>query len=360
MKGIILSALLFSIHALSAQQGWWRAQLHRPDGESVVFNFEWKKEAGKNVWYIRNAAERMKVDNISAAGDSLFIQMPVFESEFRIYAGEKYLSGSWIKGGAVKTLVLPFTAVPGKKRFKGIAPAVENISGRWSVKYDKDSVAGTVAEFKQSGNIVTGTFLNPTGDYRYLEGIVSSDSLYLSSFDGSNAFLFKAAISGNTIGGVQLTGATGRKRWSAVKDSAAAISQASAAMHLRPGEDSLHFSFRDIDGKQVSIADDRFKNKVVVVQLMGSWCPNCMDETAFLSDYYNKNRLRGIEVIALAYEYSTDRERSVKSLQKFRHRFDVQYPVLITGVTVLDSLRTEKTLPELTPIKIFPSSIVLD
>jgi len=93
---------------------------------------------------------------------------------------------------------------------------------------------------------------------------------------------------------------------------------------------------------------------------MGSWCPNCMDETAFLSDYYNRNRQRGIEIVSLAYEYSTDQNRSLKTLKKFQQRFNVQYPMLITGVTVADSLRTEKTLPELTPIKFFPSSVVLD
>ena len=85
-----------------------------------------------------------------------------------------------------------------------------------------------------------------------------------------------------------------------------------------------------------------------------------MDETAFLSEYYNKNKNRGIKVIALAYEYSTDWERSVKSLQKFKDRYNVAYTILNTEVTVNDSLRTEKTLPELTPIKFFPSSIILD
>jgi thiol-disulfide isomerase/thioredoxin len=59
-------------------------------------------------------------------------------------------------------------------------------------------------------------------------------------------------------------------------------------MYVKPGEEKLHFTFKDLEGKAVSINDDKFKNKVVVIQLMGSWCPNCMDETAFLSDYYNK------------------------------------------------------------------------
>ena len=93
---------------------------------------------------------------------------------------------------------------------------------------------------------------------------------------------------------------------------------------------------------------------------MGSWCPNCLDETKFLSDYYDRNKNRGIEVVSLAYEYSTDFQRSQKSLRRFQQLFSVKYPMLITGVAVSDSLRTEKTLPQITPIKAFPTTIFLD
>ena len=85
-----------------------------------------------------------------------------------------------------------------------------------------------------------------------------------------------------------------------------------------------------------------------------------MDEMAFLSDYYSKNKSRGVEVIALAYELTTDKERSRKSLQRFQKQFNVQYPILNTGVTVGDKERTEKTLPQITEIKVFPTSIILD
>jgi hypothetical protein len=85
-----------------------------------------------------------------------------------------------------------------------------------------------------------------------------------------------------------------------------------------------------------------------------------MDETAFLSDYYRKNKQKGVEIIGLAYEYTTDFERSKKSIEKFKERFNVEYTLLNTGVTVGDSLRTEKTLPQLTQIKSFPSTIFLD
>ena len=88
--------------------------------------------------------------------------------------------------------------------------------------------------------------------------------------------------------------------------------------------------------------------------------PELYDETAFLSDYYKKNKARGVEVISLAYELTTNFTRSKNSLLKFKNRFDVTYPILITGVSVADALKTEKTLPQLTSIKMFPSTIIID
>ena len=361
---------VFIITTAAAQQKtttgvWWRAQLNRADGHSIVFNFEWKQEKGKTVWYIRNATERIRVSDILLKEDSVIVQMPVFESQFRLQKNGNSLTGVWIKGGAVKTQIIPVTAAPGKERF-AVAKSIhqKNISGRWSASFVNSNklTDPSVAEFKQNGNIVTGTFLNPTGDYRYLEGVVSGDSLLLSCFDGGHAFLFTATISNNkTITrGWYYAGAVSKSEWTAEHNPSASLPTEEVAIYLRPGEERLNFTFNDLEGHPVSINDERFKNKVVILQIMGSWCPNCMDETAFLSNYYSKNKQRGIEVVALAYEYSTDIERSRKSLQRFQQRFNVQYPMLITGVAVNDSLRTEKTLPQLTSIKFFPSSVILD
>jgi peroxiredoxin len=363
MKLLLLTAGIIISTVLTAQQGSWTAQLHRNDGNIIPFSFEWKIEQGKTVWYIHNAAEKIRVDNIIAAGDSLIIQMPVFESQFRLRYSNNKLSGLWMKGGSIKTQVMPFTAEQNNKRFAVTSASNKSISGRWSVQFANNQPNElSVAELKQNGNRLSGTFLNPTGDYRYLEGVVAKDSLFLSCFDGGHAFLITAKIDNSTkiSGGTFYSGALYKEGWFAKKSAHAKVTEETVMMHVRPGEEKLHFNFKDLTGKTISIDDDQFKNKVVIVQLMGSWCPNCMDETAFLSDYYNTNKQRGVEVIALAYEYSTDWNRSVKSLQKFQQRFNVQYTILNTGVAVNDSLRTEKTLPELTPIKFFPSSVIID
>ena len=363
MRLLLLLTSVSFVFTTTAQQGNWVAQIHRPDGNNIVFTFDWKTENGKPVWYIKNAAEKIKVQNITAAGDSLIVQLPVFESQFRIAVSNNIVNGVWIKRGAVKTQVLPFKATPGTNRFASSGNPTQNISGRWAVTFGEGANAeSSVAEFVQKGNLLTGTFLNASGDYRYLEGIVTKYSLLLSGFDGGHAYLFKALIeNGNTISnGKFYSGGGGKENWVAVKNSAAKLATESVAMFTKAGQETLDFTFKNLEGNPVSIHDDRFKNKVVIIQIMGSWCPNCMDETAFLSEYYSKNKQRGIEVIALAYEYTTDWQRSLNSLKKFQQRFNVQYPILNTEVTVGDSLKTEKTLPQVTSIKSFPSAIILD
>jgi thiol-disulfide isomerase/thioredoxin len=348
------------------QTGQWRASLNREDGQKIIFNFRFSWQQNKPVIYVLNAGERLQVNDILLAGDSVFIKMPFFESSFhaRVYSKDS-ITGTWIKATATKNIEMPFTATThATARFvaaKG-APAF-NISGKWSVQFYKqgNEPAPAIGVFAQKNNKVTGSILTPTGDYRYLEGIVTGDSLVLSTFDGSHAFLLTAKAGKEKLsGGLFYSGATNWQQWQAVRNDTATLPDL-AAMYLKSGEEGyLNFRFKDLEGKEVGINDGRFKNKVVIIQLMGSWCPNCMDETAFLSDYYKKNKQRGIEIIALAYEYTTDAERSKRSLESFRQRFGVTYPILNTGVTVTDPQRTEKTLPQCTPIKSFPTSLVLD
>ncbi len=343
----------------------WRAVIYRQDGNNIVFNFEKQQKNKKTILYVLNAGERLRVDSIRFTRDSVFIKMPFFESFFKAKTtGEKW-TGVWIKGTAGAEQVMPFTAEKNDQRFALTGgPAKVNISGRWSVKFAGDTAAGanSIAEFRQNGNRLEGTFLTPTGDYRFQEGVVTGNKLKMSGFDGAHAYFFTADITDKKTlqNGKYFSGFKYSENWSAVKNADAKVKTDEAAMYLKPGEEKLDFRFPDINGRSVSINDEQFKNKVVIVQLMGSWCPNCMDETAFLSAYYNKNKQSGIEMVALAYEYSTDFERSQKSLKKFQQRFDIHYPILITGATVSDSLRTEKTLPQVTPIKVFPSSIIID
>lgn len=347
------------------QTGNWKATLVREDGNHIVFNFDVLKKGDSLHWIIKNGEERIEIKDIVVKGDSVFVSMPVFESYFALVKkGDDQLSGIWTKASSTGFIDMPFEATAGtSKRFETKDQPTANISGKWEVTFFRadGSPRPAIATFVQQGEALSGTFITPTGDYRYLDGVVDGDQIKLSTFDGSHAYYFNATINSDTsiTNGHYYSGATSIEPWKAVKNDQATLPDV-AAMFLKEGEDRLNFSFPDLDGNTVSINDNRFKNKVVIVQIMGSWCPNCMDETAFLSEYYQKNKDRGVEVVALAYEYYEDPILAGNSVRKFQKRFNVQYPMLLTGVTVSDTLRTEKTLPQLTKIKSFPSTIFID
>lgn len=371
-------AILLTSLTVTAQQksqlstGQWRGELERADGNNIVFNFEVNKSAGRPIIYIRNATERLTVDDITILGDSVFIRLPFFDSEFSAaFVNNRQIKGVWIKRLADRNEAMPFVAVNGGEktyRFstRSIKP-VADITGRWAVTFSvpgSERIVKAVGVFKQDGTLLTGSFLTPSGDYRYLEGVVDGDSLKLSGFDGGYAIYFTARIDdAQKISGGKYFSGTGAvpRTWEAGKDPEASLPDDLSATQLRPGiSPKLDFAFNDVNGKPVSIHDNRFKNKVVIVQLMGSWCPNCMDETTFLNEIYRKYKSKGVEIIGLAYERTEDFSRSRQSVQNFIKRLKVEYPVLITPVAVGDPESARKTLPQLERIAVFPTTVFAD
>lgn len=366
MKKILFIFCWIILLSVSLVAQSYRAVLSRKDSISIVFNMDVNVSGAKEQWIIRNARERLTVDSIKKRGDSVYVDMPFFDSRFVVKKEKNgMMHGFWYKGTTGADLVMPFTATPGINwRFKAIkGKAKYNVTGRYAVDFIRPdgTKRASIASFKQIGDRVTGTFLNPSGDYRFLEGIVTGDSLMLSCFDGSHAYYFGATIVSpdRLIHGGYSASASYFEPWEAIKNPNAKLESSSAMMYLKDGEDRISFNYPDLDSNMVSSNDNRFKNKVIVVQLMGSWCPNCMDETAFLSQWYKQHKQRGVEVVGLAYEYSSDFHKAAKTLRKFQLRHKVDYPLLNTGVTSNDPLRTEKTLPQFSPIKVFPTTIFI-
>jgi thiol-disulfide isomerase/thioredoxin len=350
------------------RDGQWRAYLERKDGNNVVFNFEVKDSAGRKILFIRNAGERIQVDSISIVGDSVLIRFPFFESQLRgALTAEGNLEGVWIIHLADSFRAMPFKAFYGEgSRFTGhhTAELSADVDGRWAAVFRSSNGKDTVfrvGEFRQKGTDVTGTFLDAGGDLRYLEGIMDGDTLKLSTWDGStHAYYFTALRRGDSlVDGKYYAGPVNYSTWSAVKDSAAHLTDQFAITKWKK-DAPFGFSFKDLDGHAVSFSDDRFRGKVVLVQIMGSWCPNCLDETRFLSKFYDEYRSKGVEIVSLAYERSTDFARSVKAVRLFQQGFDVKYPMLITGVTVTDPQKAAKTLPQLDEIANFPTTIFVN
>jgi peroxiredoxin len=362
------AAILFTYQSVSAQvqlkAGTWRGITKTASGVEIPFNFKTATVAGKTQLTIINGDERIKVTDITyKKGDSVIIRMPLFDSEFRLKQKNGALFGRWTKNLGTKYVAMDFSAVPNTSwRFKVAEKPAFNITGRWAVPFGNGTDADmTVGEFKQVGSKLTGTFLSTTGDYRYLEGVVTGDKLYLSAFDGGHDYLFTATINSNDkiTNGKFYAGLTNVEDWSAVKDASAKLPDAFTLTALKPGYKKLAFSFKDLDGKTVSLTDSRYKNKVVIVQILGSWCPNCMDETAYMVDFYKRFKSKGVEVIGLAYERTPDFAQSQRTVKQLKKRFNVPYPLLLTGYTPAKG-EPAKSLPMLEKVLGFPTTIMID
>lgn len=361
----IIAFIAITIGTVSAQSklvnGTWHASVKTATGKLIPFTFEVKgNAAGKQITII-NGSEHFAVPDVKLTGDSVFIHLPLFDSEFRVAFVGNELKGYWIRHLPKQDIKFEFAAEPNQayRFFKTSAQPAYNVDGRWSAVFASGDT--TVAEFKQTGAKLTGTFLTTTGDYRYLEGTVAGDSVYLSCFDGGHAFLFTAKIkdAATLTGGKFYAGYSGKDEWAAVKNANAKLPDAYSLTALKPGYKKMAFTFTDVAGKKVSLADERFKNKVVILQIMGSWCPNCMDETAYMVNFYKKYHAKGVEVLGLAYERTTDFNRSKKSLEPLKNRFNVPYPILVTGYTN-DKGEPAKSLPMLSNFVAFPTTIIID
>jgi thiol-disulfide isomerase/thioredoxin len=372
-KALLLGFIVFITSQTFAQQknslknGTWLGIITRPDSNQIQFNFTISTIQGKQVVHIINGYEKLLVDDITRTNDSILFTLPFFNASLIVDINKaNELNGFYIKRQNDKSNRVPFKAYYGiSERFPNSTKGKYSAHGTWDVAFKgRNAISKAIGNFVQNNTgKVTGSFLTPTGDYRFLEGIVSGDTLKLSGFDGGFASYFEAKFLNDSVivDGKYFSGASGFTSWTAIKNDTIQLPDEYGYSKIRVGEEpKLNFKFKSTSGDSVSILDDRYKGKVVVVQILGSWCPNCMDETSFLSNYYNLNKARGFEIIGLAYERNDDYEQSKKALSIYQKRFNVKYPFLITGVTPSDPQRVEKTLPQIDKIAAFPTTIFID
>lgn len=350
----------------SLKTGIWRATILR-DGQALPFQLDIQPNPDKSTYtaYVINGRERIKLDTAYFNNDSLVVPMTLFDSKIIVKPVADQLEGRYVRYTLGKEVgSLQFKAQSGAThRFsKNPTPTSIKLAPKWAVKFKKPDIpepTNAIAIFEQNGNEVLGSVLTATGDYRYLAGEINGDSLFLSTFDGSNSFLLKARIqTDGTLNGEFWSGLKGYKTWTARVDPAAVLPDASKLTYLKPGHETIDFSFPDADGKLHSLKDFKFKKKVVILQILGSWCPNCMDETNFLAPWYTKNKNRGIEIIGLAFESSDQLSVSAPKLKRMTQRFSVGYPILLAGANNKES--QAKALPMLSNIMSFPTTLVLD
>lgn len=337
----------------------------------LPLNFEVKYRDAKTPYLeLHNAEERFKIEKIAIGRDftrgkdTIYIDFPIYDSYIKGVFEENIIEGQWIIRSAPDRAI-PFLAHHGRAyRFTTLRKApTADLSGRWSVTFGTNADPAdrypAVGEFKQSGNQLTGTFLTETGDYRYLEGTVQANKAYLSTFDGRHAFLFEMKIKHpDTLVGSFRSGKSEPEIWIAYRNPKARLRNADSLTYLKPGYQRFDFAFPDETGKKMSLNDPSLLGKAKIIQIMGTWCPNCRDETSFLVDYLRQKPNAKLAVIALAFEPYEDPAKVQANLKRYRDYFKLPYPILWGGNS--NKAKASAALPMLNQVLSFPTLIFLD
>lgn len=343
------------------QEGVWHLTLDL-NGEALPFLFDLERDSADWRMVVHNGEEHIVVDDLHLHGDSVRVRMPLFDSEFRgVVRDDSTITGNWynyLKGPDYK---IGFTARAGRTtRFPSPAPGTAGLSGQWETHFSPGTpdAYDALGIFKEKDGHVTGTFGTETGDYRFLEGVLDGDSLKLSCFDGSHAFLFKAVLRNDSLVGRYWSGTHWQEPWVAVRNPEFRLRDPDSLTFLKEGYDMVDFSFPSIDGGVVSPKDARHAGHVLMVQVMGSWCPNCVDETLLLDEMYAKYHEQGLDVIAIAFEKYEDESRAITALKHFRDKLDVEYDILYAGSANKDVAGSK--LPFLDHVMSYPTCIFID
>jgi thiol-disulfide isomerase/thioredoxin len=214
---------------------------------------------------------------------------------------------------------------------------------------------------RQDGPAVSAAILRVDGDTGALTGKFGEGKFVLNHFDGARAAILEITPKPDGTLDVDLKGFhSPAKHFVAVR-----IAEARAKGLPEPTDPDNHtriknpnepftFSFPDLNGKLVSNTDPQFRDKVVIVNITGSWCPNCHDEAPFLADLYRRYHTRGLEIVALDFE-ETEQRKDPARLKAFIKKYDIQYTYLIAG----EPAELQAKIPQAETLNSWPTTFFL-
>lgn len=359
MKRIYFYLVVFSLNfntLLVSQVEKWQGNLAVKEGWAP-FDLIQKMSGDTLLWEIHNGMETIKLDQIVRLKDSLYVSIPAYDTHIRTRIFADSMSGRFYKNYIGNDPGIEFKAYKGLSRFP-IIPN-RNISipeGRWEINFEGEQDR-KVGVFVENNGSVEGSVLSSSGDMRFLSGTQTKDGFVVSTFTGLSAYLLDVKVlNDRQWEGVYYTSKS-KIHFTANFNPKASLENPYLITKMKPGFDSLSFKLKDLDGNWVSLKDEKFKNKVVIVSILGSWCPNCLDEHTFLSNWYRENRLSGVELVGLAFERKDDPVYAAKFLSNLKSRLKIEYPLLFGGK--VGAVSTQKVLPEIEQIKIYPTTLFI-
>ncbi len=337
-----------------APDGGWRAALDLAGG-TLRFGLVLERRTGAWRGRLCNGARCEPLSAVRVSGDSVTLEIADYAAAIRAEIRGDSLRGEYRNVGNRGPRVIPFRAARGAWPQ---GPAPRQLLGRWDAAYYRDGDSSPrVFEFRNGPAGFEGTIVSRTGDYGHFWGRAEADSFWLAHFDGSFVYLLTGRLEGDTLRGVFHAGLRTRTPWTAVRSTGRPHLDPPTAVTRADTTAPFRFAFPDLDGRMVTSADPRFRGKVVLVDVFGSWCPTCHDAAPTLVRLWHRYHRRGLEIVGLAYEVTGDTAVDARQVRRFRDKFRIPYPLLLAGIN--DTEAAAATLPQLEGFTAFPTTIFL-
>ena len=357
---LLLLALPTLLAAQTPREGVWKGNIQYSNA-AIPFNFEVKYPNGTESPEVtfRNGSDRATL-TATRRNDSLFIPMFGFDITLKMAAGEEHMTGELEKHYSGRSY--PFDAIFGVPRYIRNQELEEAyVAPRWAMTINegRDNAYPAVGLFEQMGKRVSGTIMTLTSDYRFFEGIAEGNTIELSNFDGVHSFLLRGTYNDSTgqwSGELVLDDGYSRP-WTAVADPDAELPDPFEMIDLtgrniRPDLDKL-----------AALADqhveaDDYAGKVLIVQLMGTWCSNSQDQTRYLTRWVSENPDKEIEILAVNYEANYSPEYGLQRIETYKQRLKVPYPMILGGP--LSKRGAAEAFSFIDELEAFPTLVFID
>lgn len=346
---------------IKLKTGKWRGELQLNEKDVLPFDLRINKINKALVFSIQNGEEQITLNKPVLRNDSLFVRFPFFNSEIIISSFTKTtFVGEWKNYNKGDNYSIPLKAQYGdQSRFNtDVSNNPYDLNGNWQIEFEPgtNSSYPALGIFTHNNKDLRGTFLTETGDYRFLAGNLTDDSLYLSCFDGTHAFLFKASIKNDSLYGKFFSGNHWQSEWLGFQNESFQLKDPEKLTYL-VDEGNFKFNFKDLEGNDFSYPNEDLNNKVIIIQIMGSWCPNCLDETQYFKELYSNYHNQGLEIISIGYETGKTFEAQSASIEKLKNKLELEFTFLVGGKA--DKSLASSDFNMLNEVISFPTSIFI-
>ena len=320
MYKILLTIILIISCNNKKLDGNWKATLNI-QGKKTPFNIKIYDNSKKAKLY--NASETIELDAIKI-GNKYNFQIANFDNALVLERKDDQLIGHWVKYNKKNEYKLNIKAKKGSWDLRVTYP--EDFPKRWKIVFTNDKGKKSDALLLFTHN--HASILTPTGDYRFLTPVFKDKKLSLYGFDGAFSFHIDGQLNDNSYKGVMYSGLDWSEKFTATPSEDFQLPDSSKITSLK--SKAINVCLKNLkDEKQcISNSDNRAK----VIQIFGSWCPNCIDETKFIKKF-RKNNNAQVDFYIVSFERGLTEKISLKSLKKAKGIYEIDYPVLIGGLT---------------------------